>query len=66
MLLMNGAIATQFQRTGILASCTINLGCPIPSDINTTIYRILEEAMINIQSKGSTKDDKGATFSYSR
>lgn len=46
------AIATlthQFQgSTGVLPICTINLARPLPSEINTAVYRILQESLTNI------------------
>ncbi|MFB2971113.1 sensor histidine kinase [Aerosakkonema sp. BLCC-F183] len=40
---------TEFrQSTGIVPSCTIELSQPIPTDISTALYRIIQESLTNI------------------
>lgn len=42
-------LTKQFQgSTGVLPICTINLARPLPSEINTAVYRILQESLTNI------------------
>ena len=40
---------TQFrQTTGVLPECTIQLSQPIPTEISTAVYRIIQESLTNI------------------
>jgi len=40
---------TEFRSTtGIIPDCTIQLSAPIPSDISTALYRIIQESLTNI------------------
>lgn len=42
-------LTTQFQAsTGVLPICQINLVRSVPSEINTAVYRILQESLTNI------------------
>jgi signal transduction histidine kinase len=43
------ALAEEVQRsTGILPTCSMVLGHPLPTEINTALYRIVQEALTNI------------------
>lgn len=49
---LSGAIATliqEFQRTtGVLPTCHINLSQPLSNQVNTVVYRIVQEGLTNI------------------
>jgi signal transduction histidine kinase len=43
------SLTEEFHRTtGILPDCSIQLESPLPADVTTTIYRIVQEALTNI------------------
>lgn len=50
-------LTTQFQAaTGVLPICTINLSRPLPNEINTAVYRILQESLTNISKYASATE----------
>ncbi|KJH70121.1 sensor histidine kinase [Aliterella atlantica] len=52
-------LTTQFQgATGVLPICTINLSRPLPNEINTAVYRILQESLTNVSKYGSATEVK--------
>ncbi len=44
-----GALVQEFHRTsGIMPECTISLSFPLPAEVGTASYRIVQEALTNI------------------
>ncbi len=43
------ALAEDFHRSnGILLNCKINIDCLLPNEVNTAVYRIIQESLTNI------------------
>ncbi|MBD2504392.1 sensor histidine kinase [Anabaena azotica] len=44
-----GILAQEFQgNTGIVLTCFLNVDCQLPMEVNTAIYRIIQESLTNI------------------